>query len=96
MLSRQLGTVVPLKSARFDRWPGLKATGLAAILIAQSAVATRRLTVLRLLNEAAILALWTLLPLRLGDGQLRWGRDVRLDAARYLVDIETAKEDGPP
>ena len=42
-----------------------------------------------------MLAIWILLPLRLGDGQLLWGRDMRFDGARYRVDIETRKEEEP-
>ncbi|WP_209426815.1 hypothetical protein [Pararhodobacter sp. SW119] len=96
VLRRQLGTVVPLKFARLDKLPGLKATWtLAASLLAESAEAARRQTALRLLNEAAVVAIWTLLPLRRRDGQLCWGRDVRFDGTRYRVDIETAKEDEP-
>lgn len=95
-LRRDLGTVVPLKFGRLDNLPGLSATwGLAANLLAQSEVAPRRSTKLRLLTEAAVLAIWTLLPLRLGDGQLLWGRDVRFDGARYRIDIETRKEEEP-
>lgn len=37
-------------------------------------------------------AIWSLLPLRLGDGQLLWGRDMRIDDTRYRVDIETRTE----
>lgn len=92
VLRRQLDTVVPLKFGKLDNLPGLKATwGLAARLLAESAEAKRRQTRLRLLNEAAIIAIWTLLPLRLHDGQLLWSRDVAFDS-RYRVDIETGKE----
>ncbi len=94
-LRQQCGTVVPLKFGRLDSLPGLAAIwGLAARLRAQSAAATCRRTRLRLINEAGVVALWTLLPLRLRDGQLRWGRDVRHDS-RYRIDIATAKEDVP-
>lgn len=41
------------------------------------------------------MAIWSLLPLRLGDGQLLWGRDMRFDGDRYRVDIETRKEEEP-
>lgn len=95
-LRRDLGTVVPLKFDRLDKLPGLAATwGLAAELLAQSEAAARRQTRLRLLTEASVVAIWTLLPLRLGDGQLLWGRDMRFDGARYRVDIETRKEEEP-
>jgi len=95
-LRRDLGTVVPLKFGRLDKLPGLAATwGLAADLLAQSAAAPRRQTRLRLLTEAAVVAIWSLLPLRLGDGQLLWGRDMRFDGDRYRVDIETRKEEEP-
>jgi hypothetical protein len=96
VLRRRLNEVVPLKFAKLDALPSLKATWtLAASLLAQSAAVPRRQSALRLLNEAAIIAIWTLLPLRLRDGQLLWGRDIRFDGARYRIDIETAKEDEP-
>lgn len=95
-LRQQLDSVVPLKFGRLDKLPGLSATwGLAADLLGQSAVAARRQTRLRLLNEAVVVALWALLPLRLRDGQLLWGRDIRFDGACYRVDIETGKEEEP-
>lgn len=96
LLRREIGTMVPLKFAKLDKLPGLQATWeTAARLLAESAEAARRQTRLRLLNEATVVALWTLLPLRLRDGQLLWGRDVRFDGARYLIDIETAKKNEP-
>ena len=95
-LRRELGTAVPLKFGRLDDLPSLAETwGLAAGLLAQSREAPRRQTRLRLLNEAVVIALWTLLPLRLRDGQLLWGRDIRWDGARYRVDIVTNKEEEP-
>ena len=87
-LGRHMGTAVPLKFARMDKLPDLKATWAKATnLLADSAGAARRQTSLRLLNQAVVVALWTLLPLRLRDGQLRWGRDVRFEGDRYRVDI---------
>lgn len=95
-LRRQLATVVPLKFGRLDNLPGLAATwALATDLLGKSTCAARRQTRLRLLNEAVVVALWTLLPLRLRDGQLLWGRDVYFDGTRYRIDIETGKEDEP-
>lgn len=95
-LRRDLDTVVPLKFSRLDNLPGFASTwGLAAELLAQSAAVPRRQTKLRLLAEAAVVAIWTLLPLRLGDGELLWSRDLRFDGARYRVDIETRKEEEP-
>lgn len=95
-LRQQLGTVVPLKFGRLDSLPDLAATwSLAANLLAQSATSVRRQTRLRLLNEAVVLALWTLVPLRLRDGQLMWGRDIRFEAGRYRINIVTSKEEEP-
>lgn len=95
-LRRNLKTVVPLKFGKLDTLPGLSKTwSLAAFLLAQSAAAPRHQTRLRLLNEAAIVALWTLLPLRLEDGQLVWGRDIRFVGSHYRVDIDTHKEGEP-
>ena len=96
VLRRATGGVVPLKFGRLDRLPDLTETwGIARKLLAQSAAAVPRPTALRLLNEAAVIALWTLLPLRLRDGQLRWGRDVRWGGERWRVDIETGKTHEP-
>ncbi len=95
-LRRANGTVVALKFGKLDNLPNLAETwALAAKLLIESANAPRRQTKLRLLNEAVVLALWTLLPLRLQDGQLLWGRDVTFDGLHYLIDIETHKEDEP-
>ncbi|SFB14927.1 hypothetical protein SAMN05421688_3251 [Poseidonocella pacifica] len=95
-LRRKLDTVVPLKFARLEDLPDLKTTWtLAHKLLDDSAAEPRRQTALRLLNEAAVIAVWTLLPLRLRDGQLLWERHVRFDDPRYRVDIVTAKEDEP-
>ena len=95
-LNRELASVVPLKFGRLDDLPGLAETwGLAVRLLLEGEQAKRRGTKLRLLNEAAVIALWTLMPLRRGDGQLRWGRDVWFDGERYRIDIVTKKEGEP-
>ena len=95
-LRRASSTVVALKFSKLDSLPTLAETWtLATRLLAQSTNAPRRKTKLRLLNEAVILALWTLLPLRLRDGQLRWGKDVTYDGSCYWVGIITAKQDKP-
>ena len=41
------------------------------------------------------IAFWTLIPLRLEDGQINWGDDIAFDGARYRVDIDTHKEGEP-
>jgi len=93
-LRRDLGRVVPLKFAKLDRLPDLAETwALAMRLREESQQATRRQSKLRLLNEAAVIALWTLLPLRLADGQLRWGSDISWTGLCYRVDIDTQKAD---
>jgi hypothetical protein len=61
----------------------------------KSHAARLRPTRLRLLNEAAILALWTPLPLRLGDSRLRWGEDVYWTSAGYRVAIDTHEAEVP-
>lgn len=95
-LNRELASVVPLKFGRLDDLPGLAETwGLAVGLLLESDQTSRHDTKLRLLNEAAVIALWTLMPLRRGDGQLRWGRDVWFDGERYRIDIVTKKEGEP-
>lgn len=95
-LRANLASVVPLKFGRFEMLPDLKETwALAHDLLDESARASRRQTRLRLRNEAFCIAFWTLIPLRLGDGQLQWGRDVAFDGLRYRIDIDTGKEDEP-
>lgn len=95
-LRRDLGKAVPLKFGKLDALPGLAETwSLAERLLRESEAAQRRQTRLRLLNEAAILALWTLLPLRLADGRLRWGCEVAWTGSGYRVDLDTRKADVP-
>jgi hypothetical protein len=82
-LRRDPGTLVPLKFGWLDNLPSVAAIwSLAADLLTQSEAATRRQTKLRLLTEASVGANWTLLPLRLDDGQLLWGPDLRIDDTR--------------
>lgn len=95
-LRRDLGTVVPLKFAKLDDLPSLAETwNIATDLRERSGRTQRRQSKLRLLNEAAILALWTLLPLRLADGQLCWGRHIDWSGTGYRADIETQKAEVP-
>lgn len=95
-LRQETARVVPLKFGKLDRLPALSEIwDIARTRLTESKAAERRQTGLRLLNEAVILALWILLPLRLEDSRLRWGRDVYFDGARYRVDIETHKEREP-
>lgn len=96
ILRRANGTVVALKFGRLDALPDLATSWLLAqTLVVDSATTVRRQSKLRLLNEAICIALWTLLPLRLGDGQLVWGRDINFDGTRYRIDIETRKKHEP-
>lgn len=95
-LRADLQSVVPLKFGRYEQLPDLKETWqLAHALLEQSAEARRRPTKIRLLNEAFCIAFWTLIPLRLGDGQLIWGKDIWQDGDCYRIDITTTKEDEP-
>lgn len=95
-LRTDLDSVVPLKFGRYDRLPDLKATWrLAHDLLEKSRTTRRRQTKLRLANEAFCIAFWTLIPLRLEDGQINWGDDITFDGARYKVDIDTHKESEP-
>ncbi|MCZ0812223.1 hypothetical protein N5A93_08270 [Roseovarius sp. EGI FJ00037] len=92
-LRRECDTVVPLKFGRYEDLPTLAETWeLAHDLLEKSFRTKRRQTRLRLVNEAAVIALWTFIPLRLQDGQLLWGRDIYHDGTRYRIDIETQKE----
>ncbi|MFG6585516.1 hypothetical protein [Sulfitobacter sp. 1A12779] len=95
-LRADLQSVVPLKFGRYEQLPDLKETWqLAHALLEQSAEVKRRPTKIRLLNEAFCIAFWTLIPLRLGDGQLIWGKDIWYDGDCYRIDITTTKEDEP-
>lgn len=95
-LRADLQSVVPLKFGRYEQLPDLKETWqLAHELLEQSTEAKRRPTKIRLLNEAFCIAFWTLIPLRLGDGQLIWGEDIWYDGDCYRIDITTTKEDEP-
>lgn len=92
-LRRECDTVVPLKFGKYEDLRTLAETWeLAHDLLEKSLRTKRRQTRLRLINEAAVIALWTFIPLRLQDGQLRWGRDIYHDGDRYRIDIETQKE----
>jgi hypothetical protein len=92
----KLAFVVPLKFGKLDDLPSLSETWqLAEGLLRKSNMSKRRQTKLRLLNEAVILALWTLLPLRLADGQLLWGVNIGWTGEGYQVDIDTQKADVP-
>lgn len=95
-LRRALTSVVPLKEARLAAMPDLQKTwSLALGLFEASQGPGDRGTLCRLRNEAAVLALWTLLPLRLEDGALRWGEHVLFDEDRYRIDVVTHKEGVP-
>lgn len=95
-LRRGLNSVNKLKDGRVERLPSLSDTWcLAEDLLTRSRTARRRQTGQRLMNEAAAIALWTFLPLRLKDGQLVWGRDIFIVGDRYAVDIDTHKEGEP-
>jgi hypothetical protein len=95
-LRRNLRSVNKLKDGRLERLPALSDTWrLAEDLLTRGRTGRRRQTGQRLMNEAAAIALWTFLPLRLKDGQLVWGRDIYMVEDRYAVDIETHKEGEP-
>jgi hypothetical protein len=92
----KLGGAVPLKFGRFARLPDLTATWRLALgLLDDSRSTPTQATRLRLLTEAASIAIWTLLPLRLADGRLRWGEDVCWDGSRYRIDVDTQKAEVP-
>lgn len=95
-LRRACSGVIKLKEARLDALPDLKRSWLLAHdLLTQSLSAKTRSARTRLRNEAFCIAFWTLIPLRLGDGCLRWGKDISLEEDRYRIDIVTGKEDVP-
>lgn len=95
-LRRGLNSVNKLKEGRLEQLPSLSDTWcLAEDLLARARTASRRQTGQRLMNEAASIALWMFLPLRLKDGQLVWGRDIYMIGDRYAVDIDTHKEGEP-
>lgn len=87
---------VPLKFGKLDRLPGLaESWDIARGLLKEAGSQRRAQTRTRLVNEAVVVALWMFLPLRLTDGQLRWGRGIRWDGERYRVDIVTNKATEP-
>ncbi|MCR9111482.1 MAG: hypothetical protein NXH94_21805 [Rhodobacteraceae bacterium] len=95
-LRKELNSVVSLKFARYDRLPGLNATWrLAHELLEESRATKRQQTKLRLINEAFCIAFWSLIPLRLADGQLLWERDISLNGTQYRIDIDTRKAGEP-
>ncbi|MCO8146385.1 hypothetical protein NHN26_14245 [Rhodovulum tesquicola] len=95
-LRRAKRGVVPLKEARLAAIPDLQETwSLALGLLEASHGPGDRASLFRLRNEAAVLALWTLLPLRLEDGTLRWGEHVVFEDGQYWIDITTNKEGVP-
>jgi hypothetical protein len=95
-LRRGLNSVNKLKDGRLERLPSLSDTWrLAEDLLTRGRTARRRQTGQRLINEAAAIAIWTFLPLRLKDGQLVWGRDIYMLGDRYAIDIDTHKEGEP-
>jgi len=87
---------VPLKFGKLDRLPGLSESwDIARRLLDEAGSQRLAQTRVRLMNEAVVVAIWMFLPLRLTDGQLRWGRDIRFDGERYRVDIVTNKATEP-
>ena len=87
---------VPLKFGKLDRLPGLaESWDIARGLLDEAGSQRIAQTRTRLTNEAVVVALWMFLPLRLTDGQLRWGSDIRWDGERYRVDIVTNKATEP-
>lgn len=87
---------VPLKFGKLDRLPGLaESWDIARGLLDEAGSQRLAQTRTRLTNEAVVVALWMFLPLRLTDGQLRWGRGIRWDGERYRVDIVTNKMTEP-
>jgi len=92
-LRADLASVVPLKFGRYDQLPDLKSTWrLAHDLLEESRMTRRRQTKLRLANEAFCIAFWSLIALRLEDGQMLWARDIAFDGSRYRIQINTHKE----
>lgn len=91
-LRRKLRHVLPLKEARLAALPPLADIWhRARTLLDRAGDAHHRATRTRLRNEAFCLAFWTLVPLRLGDSRLRWGRHVQFDGDHYHIDIVTRK-----
>nr|WP_321444799.1 hypothetical protein [uncultured Cohaesibacter sp.] len=84
----------PLKFGRYERVPSYKDIyRLACQLLKDSSTATHRKTKNKLRNQAAVIALWLFIPLRLTDGLLRWGDDITYDAetGRYKINVATNK-----
>ncbi|WP_114011335.1 hypothetical protein [Cohaesibacter intestini] len=63
----------------------------ACTLLLESSKVRHRKSRCTLRNEAAVIALWMFMPLRLTDGQLRWGSDIDFRGGRYCIDVSTNK-----
>nr|WP_321462898.1 hypothetical protein [uncultured Cohaesibacter sp.] len=84
----------PLKFGRYEQVPSYKVIyRLACQLLKDSSTATNRKTKNKLRNQAAIIALWLFMPLRLADGLLRWGDDITYDdeTGQYKINVATNK-----
>lgn len=96
VLRSQTGAEVPLKFGKLEQLPSFaESWKLAGDLLAASMTAKTKKTRIRLLNEAAVVALWMFIPLRLEDGKLIWGEHIRFDGERYHIDVVTNKADEP-
>lgn len=96
VLRRRVGAVNALKFGKFHDLPGLRDTWMLALaLLEESRKSGRRATGLRLRNEALVIALWSLVPLRLQDGVLLWGEQLTRPEGRYQIGLVTNKTDEP-
>ncbi|WP_114011634.1 hypothetical protein [Cohaesibacter intestini] len=88
----------PQKFGRYERLPSYKEIyRLACQLLKDSSIATHRKTKNKLRNQAAIIALWLFIPLRITDGLLRWGDDITYDTetGQYKISVATNKTGQP-
>ncbi|WP_172891439.1 hypothetical protein [Cohaesibacter sp. ES.047] len=84
----------PLKFGRYEQVPSYKDIyRIACQLLKDSSTATHRKTKNKLRNQAAVIALWLFMPLRITDGLLRWGDDITYDAniGSYKINVATNK-----
>lgn len=87
---------VPLKFGRLAKIGGTKqilqkAVDLLAIAEKEKSFFFRS----KQLSGAAALALFTLLPLRVSDTQLRWGRNISFENGQYRIFVKISKSEAP-
>lgn len=91
-LHRKRRGEIPLKFSRLSKVGSVRRVlGLAVDLLAASKDETSLELRVAKLNGATALALFSLLPLRVADTNLRWGEELSFNGTRYRLDLCTSK-----